>query len=82
MPGTIRSFIFKQSPAIRSDGTFVRDYLYVKDAVNGYIRLAESLNQDEIKGQAFNFGNESPVTVLELVNNIKNNIISIFLTFS
>ncbi len=46
VPGTIRSFIFKQSPAIRSDGTFVRDYLYVKDAVNGYIRLAESLNQD------------------------------------
>ncbi|MEC9293538.1 MAG: GDP-mannose 4,6-dehydratase [Chloroflexota bacterium] len=71
VPATIRSFIFKQSPVIRSDGTFVRDYLYVKDAVNGYIRLAESLNQDGIKGQAFNFGNESPVTVLKLVSEIQ-----------
>jgi CDP-glucose 4,6-dehydratase len=56
---------------IRSDGTFVRDYLYVKDAVDGYLRLAEGLSQDAIKGQAFNFGNESPVTVLELVTEIQ-----------
>ena len=71
VPATIRSFILEQSPVIRSDGTFVRDYLYVKDAVNGYIRLAENLNKDAIKGQAFNFGNESPVSVLELVSEIQ-----------
>lgn len=71
VPATIRSFVFEQSPVIRSDGTFVRDYLYVKDAVNGYIQLAESLDRDAVKGQAFNFGNESPVTVLELVSEIQ-----------
>ena len=71
VPATIRSFVFEQSPVIRSDGTFVRDYLYVKDAVNGYIQLAENLDRDAVKGQAFNFGNESPVTVLELVSEIQ-----------
>ena len=72
VPATIRSYFFEQSPVIRSDGTFVRDYLYVKDAVDGYLRLAEGLSQDAIKGQAFNFGNESPVTVLELVSEIQD----------
>ena len=71
VPGTIRSYFFGQPPVIRSDGTFVRDYLYVKDAVDGYIRLAEGLGQDAVKGQAFNFGNESPVTVLKLVSEIQ-----------
>ena len=71
VPATIRSYFFDQSPVIRSDGTFIRDYLYVKDAVTGYIRLAEGLNRDEIKGQAFNFGNESPITVLDLVEEIQ-----------
>ena len=71
VPATIRSYFYGQSPVIRSDGTFIRDYLYVKDAVTGYIRLAEGLNRDEIKGQAFNFGNESPITVLDLVSEIQ-----------
>ena len=71
VPATIRSYFFEQRPVIRSDGTFVRDYLYVKDAVDGYLRLAESLNQDAISGQAFNFGNESPITVVELVSEIQ-----------
>lgn len=72
VPATIRSYFFEQRPVIRSDGTFVRDYLYVEDAVDGYLRLAERLNQDGITGQAFNFGNESPVTVLELVSEIQD----------
>ena len=71
VPATIRSYFFGQSPVIRSDGTFIRDYLYVKDAVTCYISLAEGLNRNEIKGQAFNFGNESPITVLDLVSEIQ-----------
>jgi CDP-glucose 4,6-dehydratase len=72
VPHTVRSYLEGQSPVIRSDGSHIRDYLYVKDAVSGYIRLAEGLEQDQIKGQAFNFGNESPVTVLELVSEIQD----------
>jgi len=71
VPTTVRAYFDGRSPAIRSDGSPVRDYIYVKDAVSGYIRLAEGLEHDQIKGQAFNFGNEAPVTVLELVSEIQ-----------
>jgi CDP-glucose 4,6-dehydratase len=67
VPGTIRSVLHGEPPVIRSDGTFVRDYFYVRDAVEGYLSLAEKLPDERFTGQAFNFGTETPVTVLELV---------------
>lgn len=68
IPGTIRSVLFDKQPIIRSDGTPIRDYLYVKDAVNAYIIIAENINKEEVKGNAFNFTGESPTNVLSLVN--------------
>jgi CDP-glucose 4,6-dehydratase len=70
IPGTIRSALQDQRPIIRSDGTFVRDYFYVKDAVNAYIQLAERLPDEEFIGEAFNFGTETPLSVLELTYRI------------
>ncbi|MFQ5975600.1 MAG: GDP-mannose 4,6-dehydratase [Candidatus Hydrothermarchaeales archaeon] len=70
IPGTIRSIYLDQDPIIRSDGTLVRDYIYVLDPVNGYITLGEMLNKRSIKGQAFNFGSNQPITVLELVEKL------------
>lgn len=67
IPGTIRSLIKEEAPIIRSDGTYVRDYFYVKDAVSAFLQLAQKLHEPEITGQAFNFGNENPRTVLEIV---------------
>src|SRR3989338_1362524 len=67
VPGTIKSLLHNESPIIRSDGTFKRDYIYVKDVVDSYIVLAENLHRKEIKGQSFNFGNDKPITVLEIV---------------
>ncbi len=71
VPGTIRSVLRGQRPIIRSDGTLVRDYFYVEDGAASYLLLAEALGQDpSLAGEAFNFSNESPVTVLELVGQI------------
>lgn len=70
VPGTIRSLIQNQTPVVRSDGTFVRDYLYVRDAVEAYLLLAIQLDNAEIRGQAFNFSPEAPATVLEIVDKI------------
>ena len=71
VPGTIRSVIRGDAPVIRSDGLFVRDYIYVEDAAAAYILLAESLAADGgLAGEAFNFSNESPVTVIDLANQI------------
>lgn len=67
VPGTIRSLIRGERPVLRSDGSFVRDYLYVRDAAAAYVSLADQLDGDGIAGEAFNFSDESPCTVLELV---------------
>ena len=70
IPGTIRSVLKKERPVIRSDGSFVRDYFYVRDAVTAYMRLAERLPGDGFNGEAFNFGNETPLSVLEVVERV------------
>jgi CDP-glucose 4,6-dehydratase len=70
VPGTIRSVFYSERPIIRSDGKYVRDYFYVKDAAKAYIHLAEKMDDSTIVGQAFNFGNDTPMTVLEITNEI------------
>jgi CDP-glucose 4,6-dehydratase len=45
----------------------VRDYFYVQDAVNAYLRLAEHMPDKRFVGQAFNFGNNTPMSALEVV---------------
>jgi CDP-glucose 4,6-dehydratase len=67
IPGTIRSALIDEAPIIRSNGKFVRDYFYVRDAVDAYLQLAEKLPDERFLGQAFNFGTETPLSVLELV---------------
>jgi CDP-glucose 4,6-dehydratase len=69
IPGTIRSIFRNERPVIRSDGQFVRDYFYVEDGAAAYMHLAEQLatRPDELRGQAFNFSNERPLTVLDIV---------------
>ena len=70
VPGTIRSILSDERPIIRSDGTFIRDYIYIRDAVNAYLFLAEKMDELDIHGEAFNFSNEIQLTVLELTNDI------------
>ncbi len=68
VPGTIRGVLRGQRPLIRSDGTPLRDYLYVADGALAYLKLAETMATDQAAvGQAFNFSLETPVAVLDLV---------------
>ncbi|MDR6550713.1 GDP-mannose 4,6-dehydratase [Paenibacillus qinlingensis] len=72
IPHTISSVIHHVSPVIRSDGTLVRDYLYVEDAVHAMMRLAEKMEESGITGEAFNFSNENPFSVSHVVTSILN----------
>jgi len=74
VPGSIRSLLGGERPIIRSDGTYVRDYIYVKDVVSAYMRLAECLSEEGVGGGAFNFSTEIPMTVLEMVVQIQRSI--------
>jgi CDP-glucose 4,6-dehydratase len=71
VPGTIRSVLRGEPPVIRSDGHYVRDYLYVEDGVRAYVTLAEQLAaRPSLAGEVFNFSYEHRITVLELVARI------------
>jgi CDP-glucose 4,6-dehydratase len=71
VPGTIRSVARGQRPIIRSDGGFVRDYFYIEDGAAAYMLLAEQLSaRPELRGEAFNFSNETQITAQELVQRI------------
>lgn len=67
IPGTIKSVLEGKPPVIRSDGTYVRDYLYVKDAANAYLTLAQNMGRKGIDGQAFNFSTANKLSALEVV---------------
>lgn len=73
IPETIRSVLRNQPPVIRSNGLFIRDYIYVKDVVHAYITLAEQMlkpSYGSVVGQAFNFSTDTPYSVIEIVNKI------------
>jgi CDP-glucose 4,6-dehydratase len=73
VPGTVRSLLYGERPVVRSDGQYVRDYLYAEDAALAYLTTAENLSaRHELRGHAFNFSTESPLTVLEIVDRIRH----------
>jgi CDP-glucose 4,6-dehydratase len=70
VPGTIRSTLESKAPVLRSDGTNIRDYIFVEDVVDAYLALAEKSGEDGVRGEAFNFSPESRVNVLEITKAI------------
>ncbi len=71
IPDTIRSIAAKKPLLIRSDGKFVRDYIFAADIVDAYLTLAENMvSRKATLGEAFNFSDETPMSVLQIVETI------------
>lgn len=71
IPGVIQATLLNEPFLIRSDGKFVRDFLYVEDAAEAYLTLTERLARDDsLAGEAFNFGLELRPTMLELTEKV------------
>lgn len=74
IPGTVRDVIEGRAPVIRSDGTFIRDYIYADDGALAYLTLAELMTGEgkNIKhaGEAFNFSYGLRLSVKEVVNSV------------
>jgi len=70
IPGIMKSVIRNTQLKIRSNGQYVRDYLYVKDVVAGYLLLAQNI--EKVKGEAFNFGSDDTLKVLEVIKVVEN----------
>ena len=66
VPGTIRDLLSGSVPVIRSNGKFLRDYVYVEDAVDAYLTMARGISNQNVNGEAFNFSREEPISVLDV----------------
>jgi len=71
-PSTILSVMKNERPQIRSNGLFVRDYIFVSDGAAAYRTLAKKMveSPEKLIGEAFNFSYELKLTVLDVVNTI------------
>jgi CDP-glucose 4,6-dehydratase len=71
VPGTIRSVLEGEAPVIRSDGTFIRDYLFVRDAAIAVLVLAEAVGRrPEVRGEAYNFAAGQRLSAVEMAERI------------
>jgi CDP-glucose 4,6-dehydratase len=69
IPRTISQLHHDQAPIIRDTGASMRDYLYVGDAAEAYILLAEKMDKN-FHGEAFNFSTNMPLSVAEVIATI------------
>lgn len=69
IPGIFEAIIKNKELLIRSDGKMVREYTYVEDVVNSYVRLTE--NMESLRGEAFNFGSKNVFSVLDAIKKIE-----------
>lgn len=66
IPGISKALATGDTLSIRSDGTYVRDYIYVKDVALAYLFLLQKLH--DIKGEVFNVSSTENYSVLNLIN--------------
>jgi nucleoside-diphosphate-sugar epimerase len=73
IPNTIRLALKGQSPIIwRGSETSIREFLYIEDAVEGYLALINNIKTTA--GHAFNIGSKEIITIEEIVTNILEKI--------
>ena len=70
MAGTIEAALAGRRQHLRGDGSAVRNYLYVDDAVRALLTLAGALDDPAVIGEAFNFCDEQPYSVQEIVSRV------------
>jgi CDP-glucose 4,6-dehydratase len=70
IPEAVSAAVDGRSPVLRSDGSPQRDFLYVEDAAGAYLAIADALDREEVRGEAFNAGGGRPHAVGEVVETI------------
>jgi CDP-glucose 4,6-dehydratase len=70
VPDTVQALLEGRRPVVRSDGTPEREYIYVDDAAEAYLAIADSLSSDGMRGRAWNAGSGEPIAVIEVVRRL------------
>ena len=70
VPGTFKDLYRGITPKLRSDGTYLRDYIYIVDVIESYMTLGM---RDALEpGVAFNFSHDKAYSVLEIYREVCN----------
>jgi CDP-glucose 4,6-dehydratase len=67
IPEAVSAALSGRAPVLRSDGSPERDFLYVEDAAATYLVIADALERDDVRGEAFNAGSGRSFAVGEVV---------------
>lgn len=70
IPAAIRALLSKSKPVLRGGGFMKRDYLYVDDAVSGYVAASRYAGDSSV----FNLGTGVPLTAREVVLEITESL--------
>lgn len=70
IPGIMRSAILGETLDVRSNGKFVRDYVYVGDVVDAMIGLVTNIKK--VRGEAFNISSLENLSVVALIKKIQS----------
>lgn len=77
IPGIIRDILQEKPPQIRSDGTPIRDYIFVEDGADAYLTLAQAMVKEPSSpgktahaGEAFNFSYGQGLSVKHVTSQI------------
>jgi CDP-glucose 4,6-dehydratase len=69
IPGILLSILKNQPLLIRSNGKYIRDYVYVKDVVDATLILANNIKKSQ--GEAFNISSLENLSVIEVIKRIE-----------
>lgn len=69
VPGIMESLVTNRQLILRSDGKYVRDYVYVGDVVDAMIKICNNLNKSA--GEAFNISSNENLSVTGLIDKIE-----------
>ena len=72
IPGICKAIVRKNIFEIRSNGKYIRDYIYISDVINGYIFLIKNLKR--LQGEAFNFSSSDNLSVIEVIKKIEQDL--------
>ena len=70
IPGIMKSIINGEVLQIRSNGKYIRDYVYVKDVIEAIVTLAKNIKR--VKGEAFNISSYENLSVIEVIKKIES----------
>jgi len=65
VPASLAAIVNNRALQIRSDGKYIRDYVYIKDIVEALITIVKNISR--IKGEAFNVSSNENLSVIETV---------------